>query len=189
MILNHSWSLSEASEAKHSAGGPAAVLALARRQPQFPQHAHLRVDHDVMLQPKQVSELADQVVLVVRQSSVRVGHPPHRLHDLDAINSTPELRESFQTAIAAVTPAVFANRIREVIQVDVSEELERCPVPILDLRASRDMVVPKHNAKEVIALLPQISQVTFKAPHMLLQTRPEEATTAIIRFVEQLASR
>jgi pimeloyl-ACP methyl ester carboxylesterase len=101
--------------------------------------------------------------------------------------STPELRQSLQTAIAAVTPAVFAHRVREVIKVDVSDELRRCPVPILDLRGSRDLVVPKHNAREVAALAPQTSQVVFNAPHMVLQTRPEEAAAAIGRFVEQLA--
>jgi len=100
--------------------------------------------------------------------------------------STPELRESFQSAIAAVTPEVIAFRIREVIQVDVSRELLQCPVPILYLRASRDMIVPRHNAKEIAALSSDVSTVKINAPHMLLQTQPREAVAAISRFVEDI---
>jgi hypothetical protein len=38
-----------------------------------------------MLEPQQVGQLADEIVLVLGQPAVGVGHPPHRLHDLDAV--------------------------------------------------------------------------------------------------------
>ena len=100
--------------------------------------------------------------------------------------SSPVLRESFRNAIAAVAPEVLAFRVREVMQVDVSDELRRCPVPILYLRGSRDLVVPKHNAREIAALSAGVSEVTITAPHMLLQTRPREAATAIGRFIDDI---
>ena len=100
--------------------------------------------------------------------------------------SSPALRESFRNAIGAVAPEVLAYRVREVMQVNVSDELLRCPVPILYLRGSRDLVVPKHNAREITARSNNVSEVTITVPHMLLQTRPREAATAISRFVDNI---
>jgi pimeloyl-[acyl-carrier protein] methyl ester esterase len=100
--------------------------------------------------------------------------------------STPELRASFQSALATVRPEVLAHRVREVLQVDVSEELSRCPVPILYLRGSRDLIVPRHNFHEMARLSPAISEATLAAPHMIVQTKPDEAADAISRFIERL---
>jgi pimeloyl-ACP methyl ester carboxylesterase len=99
--------------------------------------------------------------------------------------STPELRAALQSAVATVAPGVLAHRVREVLQADVSEELSRCPVPILYLRGSRDLVVPKHNFKEIAGLSVYVSEAVIAAPHMVLQTRPREALAAIARFIEQ----
>lgn len=99
--------------------------------------------------------------------------------------STRELRASFQNAIRAVAPEVLAYRVRELMQVDVSEELSRCPVPILYLRGSRDLIVPKHNFQEIAGLSSHVSEVIITAPHMVLQTRPREAAAAILRFIAQ----
>jgi pimeloyl-[acyl-carrier protein] methyl ester esterase len=99
--------------------------------------------------------------------------------------STPELRAALQGAIASVAPEVLAYRVREVLKVNVSEELSGCAVPILYLRGSRDLVVPKHNFKDIAGLSSHVSEVTISAPHMILQTRPGEAAAAISRFIEQ----
>lgn len=101
--------------------------------------------------------------------------------------SSPELRASVAEAIAAVTPEVLAFRIREVMNVDASAQLRRCPVPVLYLRGRRDFVVPKHNAREIARISNKVTITSIAAPHMVLQTRPAEAAAAIVRFAETVA--
>lgn len=97
--------------------------------------------------------------------------------------SSPELRASVAAAIAAVAPEVLAFRVREVMDIDVSVQLSRCPVPILYLRGTRDMVVPKHNSEEIARLSKNLTVRSIVAPHMVLQTKPEDAAAAIAQFV------
>ncbi len=101
--------------------------------------------------------------------------------------ASSELRASFSEAMATVTPEVLAYRVREVLQVDVSAQLTRCPVPVLCLRGSRDLVVPGHNAAEIARTARHVIMATIAAPHMVLQTRPVEAAAAITRFIESSA--
>ncbi len=98
--------------------------------------------------------------------------------------SSAELRESLAAAIGAVKPEVFATRIREVLAVDVSDQLLQCPVPILYLRGTRDLVVPKHNSSEIAAASRVVTVRSIDAPHMVLQTRPVEAAAAILEFLQ-----
>ena len=46
-----------------------------------------------------------------------------------------------RAAVRSVTPATLAARARAVAGVDVTAELLACPVPVLYLRAARDLVV------------------------------------------------
>ena len=99
--------------------------------------------------------------------------------------SSPELRASIAAAVAAVSPRVVAHRVHEVLEVDASAPLQSCTVPILYLRGNRDLVVPGHNAREVAAASKLVTVTTLKSPHLILQTRPLEAATAIVRFLEK----
>jgi pimeloyl-ACP methyl ester carboxylesterase len=100
--------------------------------------------------------------------------------------STPELQASVQKAIAAVSPAVLAHRVRAVLTVDVTGQLASCPVPILYLQGTRDRVVPKRNIRRITAIRPTVEVEAIDAPHMVLQTQPAAAVRAITKF---LASR
>lgn len=97
--------------------------------------------------------------------------------------STSELRELTREAIGAVRPEVIAHRVRSVLRVNVVDELADCPVPVLYLRGSRDLVVPSHNLREIQALLPDVHVSTLEAPHMVLQTQPAACASLIADFV------
>jgi pimeloyl-[acyl-carrier protein] methyl ester esterase len=102
--------------------------------------------------------------------------------------STLELRTLTREAIAAVSPEVIAHRVRSVLRVNVVDELSDCPVPILYLRGSRDLVVPGRNLREIQSLLPDIRVSTIDAPHMVLQTQPVACVRAIADFVSATES-
>jgi len=100
--------------------------------------------------------------------------------------STLELRRQIGEAIGAVSPQVFAQRVRAVLRVDAAEKLASCPVPILYLKGARDFIVPGRNLREIQRLLPSVQAVTLDAPHMVLQTRPAESARAVAEFVRRV---
>ncbi len=101
--------------------------------------------------------------------------------------STPQLRQLLREALSQVSPRVVARRIREVLQVDVREELRQCPVPLLDLRGTHDTVVRSQNAREVRTLRPDAQLADFEAPHLILQTQPTDAAKVIAEFVRRIS--
>ena len=100
--------------------------------------------------------------------------------------SSPELRSLIDKSLSSVAPAVLAERLREVIRIDVTGELRRCMVPILFLQGTQDYVVPSSNLTRIRQLQPDVLSVQIDAPHMILQTQPVAAAEAIERFVSQM---
>jgi pimeloyl-ACP methyl ester carboxylesterase len=80
-------------------------------------------------------------------------------------------------------PEVSAARVRDVLTVDVRNELREVSVPMLYLAGCRDRVVPPRVVREFQALRPDIEVVTLDSPHAVLQRRPVEAARAIGRFL------
>lgn len=100
--------------------------------------------------------------------------------------STPELRASLQRAHAMVKPEVFASRARSILTLDARDALRTCHAPLMYLGGSRDGVVPAHNARLVHELRPDCEMVQVRAPHLLLQTAPEEAAREIASFLSRV---
>jgi pimeloyl-ACP methyl ester carboxylesterase len=100
--------------------------------------------------------------------------------------SSRELRGLMAKAHAMVSPAALACRLRAVLEVDVSEELRACPVPLLYLAGARDHVVPRHNLRGIARLRPDVQSVVLPTPHLVLQTRPVEAAKALADFAAGL---
>ena len=100
--------------------------------------------------------------------------------------STPDLRALLARAHSLVTPAVLAGRVRSVLAVDVTAELEACTVPILYLAGASDRVVPRENLRAIQRRKPEVQCITLPAPHLVLQTRPVEASRAMASFLESL---
>jgi len=99
--------------------------------------------------------------------------------------STPTLRELSRKALAQVQPRVLAHRVRCVLRVDVGASLCACPVPVLYLRGTRDLVVPGWNLSKLRKNCADLQVATIRAPHMVLQTRPLESAAAICSFIDQ----
>lgn len=100
--------------------------------------------------------------------------------------STPERRSLIEQMHKLVPPHVFASRVRMVFRVDAREALRSCEVPMLYLKAARDMVVPGRNLRVIQQIKPNIQVVTIGSSHMVLQRHPVEATEAISAFASSL---
>lgn len=100
--------------------------------------------------------------------------------------STP-LHALVQEALARVAPTVLARRIREVLSVDVADQLAACTATLLYLKASRDFVVPSWNVRSVKRACPGLHVVELSAPHMLLQVAAEQAAAVLTDFLNTCA--
>jgi len=99
-----------------------------------------------------------------------------------------QMRAAFKAAMDGVTAAALRARLRAVLAVDVSDRLAQCKVPILYLRARRDVLVPPGAADVVTGIKPATTVIEFDAPHFLLQTAPQQAARDIAAFVRKCAA-
>jgi pimeloyl-ACP methyl ester carboxylesterase len=99
------------------------------------------------------------------------------------------LRQLTKHAIATVSQRVLAHRLRATLTIDATAALQDCPVPLLYLRGARDRwVVPGWNVATIRQLLPTAKVSVIDAPHMVLQTHPQEAAAAIAEFQATLSN-
>jgi pimeloyl-[acyl-carrier protein] methyl ester esterase len=82
-----------------------------------------------------------------------------------------------------VSPAVLADRLRSTLSVDATTALRECPVPILYVAASRDIIVRKSSLKQILAIRNDVSVRTIDAPHFVMPSAPAEVWSAIVPFV------
>jgi pimeloyl-ACP methyl ester carboxylesterase len=85
-------------------------------------------------------------------------------------------------------PDVSAARVRDVLTVDVRDDLRQVSVPILYLGGTRDRVVPARAAQELKGIRPDIEQFFLDSPHAVLQRRPNESAALIVWFLLEKAS-
>jgi len=76
----------------------------------------------------------------------------------------------------------MAARARAILDVDASEALRACTVPLLYLRAEHDRMVPHESWRLIASQKPDAKEICLPGPHLLLQTRPSEAARAIEVF-------
>lgn len=100
----------------------------------------------------------------------------------------PEVEAKLTEASNKVSAEVFRYRIGNLLQVNVSERLPNIDVPILDLRALRDGVVPSGAARDIRRLGRRVSVVEMNGPHFLLQAMPKETAAAVRDFVQRLTA-
>ena len=98
---------------------------------------------------------------------------------------TPRLEALLVRARSELTPHALQVRLRAASFVDATLELRECPVPLLYLRAERDVVVSRRCGVLIADTRPDARFVDLDAPHCLLQTRPVECAAAIAEFAEQ----
>ena len=111
--------------------------------------------------------------------------PPLALVRLLLTGGNRALAESVQRAIATVPPNVIAQRIVNVLQVSVREELEAFSRPLLCLRATRDRLVPPRCTDLIRAVKPDAEFADVEGPHLLLQSNPSSAWSFIEPFLNR----
>ncbi|MGE0433778.1 MAG: alpha/beta fold hydrolase [Planctomycetota bacterium] len=103
-------------------------------------------------------------------------------HWLTGHDADRELVAATRAAVRTVSPSVMAYRAACALRTNVAAELRACPVPVLDLRGSRDRVVPARCRRVVLQARPDATTVSLDAPHFVLQRRPLAALDAIHTF-------
>jgi pimeloyl-ACP methyl ester carboxylesterase len=96
---------------------------------------------------------------------------------------SPRLRAKLRKVRSRGSQETQKARLEAIAAIDVSEKLRRVTVPILDLRSAGDRVVSRASGDYIRKVRPDISVADLDAPHLLLQTVPHEALTAIRNFV------
>jgi pimeloyl-ACP methyl ester carboxylesterase len=98
--------------------------------------------------------------------------------------SSEQFRRDRAECWSRVPPAVLAARARAILDVDLRSR-PACEVPLLYLRGSTDIVVPRWNAHAVARAIPSARVVTIDGPHLALYTNPATAADVIARFIGQ----
>ncbi len=80
--------------------------------------------------------------------------------------------------------ALLKHRISVLSRVDVSALLASIEVPILYLHGVRDRIVSENDAQMIEDYLPNVSRVDIDAPHLLLQTQPQQCAELICKHVQ-----
>lgn len=96
------------------------------------------------------------------------------------------LSDTLVRAIRQMSVEVLRARLKAVLAVDVSLELDRIKVPLLYLRASQDRLVPKAASQQVVQSCAPVREVVLRGPHFLLQASPHEAVVAMDSFLQSL---
>jgi len=81
---------------------------------------------------------------------------------------------------------VLAARLRACITVDVRQELMAVRVPILNVFAANDSVLPSTGEREISLLRPDARVTIIPGGHAILECTPKEAAHAITDFVTSL---
>ncbi len=79
---------------------------------------------------------------------------------------------------------LLKHRIAVFSRIDVSALLPNIEVPILYLHAIGDKIVAESDAQMIQQYLPDVERVDIDAPHLLLQTRPQQCAELICKHVQ-----
>ena len=100
--------------------------------------------------------------------------------------SDATLIRNIQAATRELTPEVYFGRLKEIADVDVTDVLENCELPIIYLRASKDRLVYESSMRLIKKTGKNVTVQSFDAPHMLLQTKSEQAAQSIKEFLNEV---
>ncbi|QDQ27923.1 lysophospholipase [Chitinimonas arctica] len=93
--------------------------------------------------------------------------------------ASPRQATQLHRALSLVKPAVLRHRVQAVMSVDACETANHIAVPVLYLQATGDRVIARAAERLLRATLPSMSTARIAAPHLLLQSNPGDAATAI----------
>ena len=163
-----------------SLSGPIAIALMAQRAGQF--------GPSVLSSTFARSPLAAMTHLAkhVPQQMFSIGALSDFYLDVDAeehddFSETQPLPLNVMDQIDGV---VLRHRIEIMSRIDVSALLPQIDVPMLYLRAERDRIVSDSDAQLIQQNLPKVARINLDAPHLLLQTRPQECAELVIKHFE-----
>ena len=100
--------------------------------------------------------------------------------------STKSLRKILAQTLGKVSSRTLRRRMHAVFDIDVSKKLEKIQIPILYIQAEDDRIVPVSALKKICEYAKKLKIVKLRAPHLLLQTVPLEAATAVKIFIQEI---
>jgi pimeloyl-[acyl-carrier protein] methyl ester esterase len=98
------------------------------------------------------------------------------------------LIEATLKCLHSSNPVVLAARCRAALTVDATDEMMRCPVPLLYLAGTRDKLVSPRIVWQLKRLKSDLEIASIEAPHFILQRAPEAAVAAIVAFLTRMKS-
>ncbi len=99
-------------------------------------------------------------------------------------HGSKEVNGLIRAAHAAVPSEVMAARVRQVLTVDVRDELRQCSVPVSYLAAGSDRVVPRRNLQQIQRLRPAVEVRTIAGPHIAMATNAPAAAEELRRWIQ-----
>lgn len=97
--------------------------------------------------------------------------------------ASSDLVREVRAAADSVKPEVLVDRLRQVLDVDVRNQLSSVSVPVLYLRGRADRLVGSRGLAQCTGHVLRLTSEVIDGPHLLLQTRPRESAEAIARFL------
>jgi len=101
--------------------------------------------------------------------------------------SSDDFRRDKEECWSRVPWSTLAARARAVLGVDL-RSTPACAAPLLYVGGSKDIIVPRWNARAVGKAIPSARVVTIDGPHLALYTNAPAAAAVIADFMRQHAS-
>jgi len=98
------------------------------------------------------------------------------------------LMRQFVDAVGSMQSATLRGRLRSVLSADGSMDLSGIDVPVLCLRATHDVLVPRSAAEWIRHAVPSARIVDVDGPHALLQVAPVDCSRLVADFVASVSA-
>lgn len=127
--------------------------------------------------------------LAVLFRSLSTNRLPKRLLRTLLLGSSAarHVRDDLDRVLKKVQPRVLADRLRSIVDIDVTDELKQINLTCLYLRASNDRLVPPASSLPFESLVPRWRMHELSGPHLLLQVAPMAAAREVRDFIQHLA--
>gem|GEM_PF-160800 len=94
-------------------------------------------------------------------------------------DASPQLVRATRREIFRVRPHVLAWRVLLASTVNAQHALQNCRAPVLAISGRRDRLLGHRALRHMQHLRPDLKVLELNAPHLLLQTKPQEAWAAV----------
>jgi len=98
--------------------------------------------------------------------------------------SSPMIMTLLWKAHSMVSPGVMAARARAILDVNVEKTLRDIKVPIFFIGGTDDKVSPPKNLREIVRTRQDVKVSLIPGPHLILQTKPDEAASIIGKILK-----